>query len=62
MKISSVPSGFKPTTRYSRPAHIKSDTHHLYTTEKYVVEIVYHSSMFYTPEFYCASVKDKAGN
>lgn len=62
MKISLLPSDFKAKSRFTRPAHIKADTHFIYTTEKYVVEIVYHSSMFYTPDFYCVSVKDKLGN
>ena len=62
MKVSALPSDFKPTSRFARPAHIKADTHHLYTSEKYVVEMVYHSSMFYAPDFYSISVKDKLGN
>ncbi len=61
MKISPLLSGYKTTSRLTRPAHIKNDTHYLYTTEKYVVEIVYHSSMFYAPDFYKVSVKRKSG-
>lgn len=61
MKISALPVGYKTTTRFTRPAHVKNDTHYIYTTEKYVVEIVYHSSMFYAPDFYKVSVSDKSG-
>lgn len=61
MKIGSLPAEYKLPSRFSRPADIKADTHHLYTTEKYVVEIVYHSSMFYAPDFYSVRVKDISG-
>ncbi len=61
MKISSLPSGYKLTPRFSRPAHIKNDIYHLYTSEKYVVEIIFHSAMFYAPEFYKVSVNSKSG-
>lgn len=61
MKISALPVGYKTTPRFTRPAHVKSDTHYIYTTEKYVVEIVYHSSMFYAPDFYKVSVCKLSG-
>ncbi len=61
MKISALPVGYKTTPRFTRPAHLKNDTHYIYTTEKYVVEIVYRSSMFYAPDFYKVSVSDKSG-
>jgi hypothetical protein len=61
MKIVPLPIGFKSKPRFSRPANIKADTHYLFTTEKYAVELVYHSSMFYAPDFYGVTVKDKIG-
>ncbi|MFN8322411.1 MAG: hypothetical protein U0T74_07105 [Chitinophagales bacterium] len=61
MKISLLPPDFKVTSPFSRPVHIRADTHHLCTVGKYVVEIVFHSAMFYAPEFYKVSVKNTDG-
>jgi hypothetical protein len=61
MKVSKLPPGYKPFPRFTRPAHIKTDTHYIFTTKKYVAEVVYHSSMFYAPEFYKVTVKHLDG-
>lgn len=61
MTIAPLPVGYKVPLRFTRPENIKKDTHYLFTTEKYVVEVVYHSSMFYAPEFYKVTVKNHAG-
>lgn len=39
----------------------KNDTHYRYVGSKYDVDILYHSSMFYAPEFYKVSVSNKTG-
>jgi len=61
MKISKLPHDFKRTPRFTRPPHIKTDTHYIFTTPKYVAEVVYHSSMFYAPEFYKVTVRSVDG-
>ncbi len=61
MKVSKLPLGYKPFPRFTRPAHIKTDTHYIFTTKKYVAEVVYHSSMFYAPDFYKVTVKHIGG-
>lgn len=62
MKICRLDGQTIPPSRFVRPQHIKTDTHFILNTEKYVVEIVYHSSMFYAPDFYNVAVKTKDGN
>lgn len=61
MTITPLPVGYKAPIRFTRPENIKPDTHFLFTTEKYITEVVYHSSMFYAPDFYKVTVKNHAG-
>lgn len=55
----------KPVHDYKREERFlrisKNDTHYRYVGHKYDVDILYHSSMFYAPEFYKVSVSNKAG-
>lgn len=39
----------------------KNDTHYRYVGHKYDVDILYHSSNFYYPDFFTLSVTDKSG-
>lgn len=61
MKIEKLPTRFKPLSRFTKPDQVKADTHYIFTTKKYVVEIVYHSSMFYAPDFFKVTVKASNG-
>lgn len=40
----------------------KNDTHYRYVGHKYDVDMLYHSSNFYSPDFFNITVTDKSGN
>lgn len=40
----------------------KNDTHYRYVGRKYDVDMLYHSSNFYSPDFFNITVTDKSGN
>lgn len=62
MELIDITQTYIPIPKFKRPPNVKNDTHHVYSSEKYEVEFVFRSSMFYGPEFYSACVKDKLGN
>lgn len=61
MNLVLLHEGERPPTRFTRPPEVKNDTHYVFVNGPYTTEVVFHSSMFYAPDFFTVKVKNEKG-